>query len=44
VNLRIKKIRAALEDGDTPSLARMQPGQGCGDSGLALSGGRGGNE
>jgi hypothetical protein len=44
VNLRIKKIRAAFENGDAPALASVQPGQCGGHGGFALTGGRRGNQ
>jgi hypothetical protein len=44
VNLRVEEIRATLEDGDAPALPGMQAGEGGGDGGLALAGGRGGNQ
>jgi hypothetical protein len=44
VDLRIKKIRAALEYGHPPTLTGVQTSQGGGDGGFALAGGGGSDE
>lgn len=41
---RVEEVRPALEHPYPPPLARMQAGQGGGDGGLALAGGRGGDQ
>ena len=42
--VRVQKIRPALEDAHLPALPRMQARQGARHRGLALAGGRGGDE
>jgi hypothetical protein len=44
VYLRVEKIRPALEDAHTAALPRVQPRQAGDDAGLALAGGRRGDQ
>jgi hypothetical protein len=44
MDLRVEKIRPALEDTHLAPLAGVQAGEGGGDGGLALAGSHGGNE